>query len=166
MFPCADKLHWDADFNCSAGSGTCPHSKRYQKLVQWPWCYCAWLASKQGCCKSEMRDPTMYCRWPEGGQAQCLNYPSAIITKSDSHRSLKYFPVRVMNVCKITVSLSETADKKYLTFTDLDVPVYQCCFASLGKLTLLILILWFKNPKNETPPKKQQWMCGEETEEA
>ncbi len=26
--------------------GTCPHCQRYQKLVQWPWCYCAWLASK------------------------------------------------------------------------------------------------------------------------
>ncbi len=25
---------------------TCPHCQRYQKLVQWPWCYCAWLASK------------------------------------------------------------------------------------------------------------------------
>ncbi len=23
-----------------------PHCQRYQKLVQWPWCYCAWLASK------------------------------------------------------------------------------------------------------------------------
>ncbi len=26
-----------------AGLGTCPHCQRYQKLVQWPWCYCAWL---------------------------------------------------------------------------------------------------------------------------
>ncbi len=25
--------------------GTCPHCQRYQKLVQWPWCYCAWLAA-------------------------------------------------------------------------------------------------------------------------
>ncbi len=23
-----------------------PHCQRYQKLVQWPWCYCDWLASK------------------------------------------------------------------------------------------------------------------------
>ncbi len=29
-----------------AGLGTCPHCQRYQKLVQWPWCYCPWLASK------------------------------------------------------------------------------------------------------------------------
>ncbi len=33
------KLYGDDDF-------TCPHCQRYQKLVQWPWCYCAWLASK------------------------------------------------------------------------------------------------------------------------
>ncbi len=33
-------------FHFPAGLGTCPHCQRYQKLVQWPWCYCAWLASK------------------------------------------------------------------------------------------------------------------------
>ncbi len=30
----------------SFSSSTFPHFQRYQKLVQWPWCYCAWLASK------------------------------------------------------------------------------------------------------------------------
>ncbi len=25
---------------------TCPHCQRYQTLVQWPWYYCAWLASQ------------------------------------------------------------------------------------------------------------------------
>ncbi len=39
MLPSADKLNRDDDF-------TCPHCQRYKKLVQWPWCYCAWLASK------------------------------------------------------------------------------------------------------------------------
>ncbi len=33
-------------FHFPAGLGTCPHCQRYQKLVQWPWYYCAWLASK------------------------------------------------------------------------------------------------------------------------
>ncbi len=33
-------------FNFPAGLDTCPHCKKYQKLVQWPWHYCAWLASK------------------------------------------------------------------------------------------------------------------------
>ncbi len=46
MLPSADKLYGDADFHFPAGLGTCPHCQRYQKLVQWPWCYCAWLASK------------------------------------------------------------------------------------------------------------------------
>ncbi len=33
-------------FHFSAGLGTCTQCQRYQKLAQWPWCYCAWLASK------------------------------------------------------------------------------------------------------------------------
>ncbi len=37
---------WRGWFHFPAGFGTCPHCQRYQKLVQWPWCYCAWLASK------------------------------------------------------------------------------------------------------------------------
>ncbi len=37
---------WRCWFHFPAGLGTCPHCQRYQKLVQWPWCYCAWLTSK------------------------------------------------------------------------------------------------------------------------
>ncbi len=37
---------WRCWFHFPAGLGSCPHCQRYQKLVQWPWCYCAWLASK------------------------------------------------------------------------------------------------------------------------
>ncbi len=37
---------WRCWFHFPAGLDTCPHCQRYQKLVQWPWCYCAWLASK------------------------------------------------------------------------------------------------------------------------
>ncbi len=33
-------------YHFTAGFGTCPHCQRNQKLVRWPWCYCAWLASK------------------------------------------------------------------------------------------------------------------------
>ncbi len=36
---------WRCWFHFPAGLGTCPHCQRYQKLVQWPWCYCAWLAA-------------------------------------------------------------------------------------------------------------------------
>ncbi len=32
---------WRCGFHFPAGLGTCPHCQRYQKLVQWPWCYCA-----------------------------------------------------------------------------------------------------------------------------
>ncbi len=46
MLPSADKLYRRCWFHFPAGLGTCPHSQRYQKLVQWPWCYCAWLGSK------------------------------------------------------------------------------------------------------------------------
>ncbi len=37
---------WRCWFHFPAGLDTCPHCQRYQKLVQWPLCYCAWLASK------------------------------------------------------------------------------------------------------------------------
>ncbi len=46
MLPSADRLYGDADFIFPAGLGTCTQCQRYQKLVQWPLCYCAWLASK------------------------------------------------------------------------------------------------------------------------
>ncbi len=35
---------WRCWFHFPAGLGTCPHCQRYQKLVQWPWCYCAFLS--------------------------------------------------------------------------------------------------------------------------
>ncbi len=67
---------WRCWFNFPAGLGTCPHCQRYQKLVQWPWCYCAWLASKltwpephresMGYCQEEdERHQTQQCRWPQ-----------------------------------------------------------------------------------------------------
>ncbi len=37
---------WRCWFHFPAEFGTCPLCQRYQKLVQWPWYYCAWLASK------------------------------------------------------------------------------------------------------------------------
>ncbi len=77
MLPSADKLYGDADFIFPAGLGTCPHCQRYQKLVQWPCCYCAWLGSKlpwpephresMGYCQEEdERHETQQCRWAEG----------------------------------------------------------------------------------------------------
>ncbi len=66
---------WRFWFHFPAGLGTCPHCQRYQKLVQWPWCYCAWLASKLAWPEPlriygvlsrgrwETPDPTMQMTW-------------------------------------------------------------------------------------------------------
>ncbi len=66
---------WRCWFHFPAGLGTCPHCQRYQKLVQWPWCYFAWLASKlvwpephresMEYCQEEDEtpDPTMQMTW-------------------------------------------------------------------------------------------------------
>ncbi len=54
-----------------------PTLPKVPKLVQWPWCYCAWLASKlawpephresMGYCQEEdERHQTQQCRWAEG----------------------------------------------------------------------------------------------------
>ncbi len=62
-------------FNFPAGFGTCLHCQKHQKLVKWPWCYCAWLASKltrpephresMGYCQeeNEKRDQKMQMSW-------------------------------------------------------------------------------------------------------
>ncbi len=68
---------WRCWFHFPAGLGTCPHCQRYQKLVQWPWCYCAWLASKLAWAEphresigyyqeEDERHQTQQCRWAEG----------------------------------------------------------------------------------------------------
>ncbi len=82
---------WRCWFHFPAGLGTCPHCQRYQKLVQWPWCYCAWLASKlawpephresMGYCQEEdERHQTQQCRWPESHCQRnlCFHTTSAV----------------------------------------------------------------------------------------
>ncbi len=82
MLPSADKLFGVVDFILQQD---CPHCQRYQKLVQWPWCYCAWLASKltwpephreyMGYCQEEdERHQTQQCRWPEGRYQSNLGF--------------------------------------------------------------------------------------------
>ncbi len=46
MLPSADQLVKDADFIFQQDLDTCPLCQKHQKLVKWPWCWCAWLASK------------------------------------------------------------------------------------------------------------------------
>ncbi len=62
--PSADKLYGDADFIFQQELAPAHTAKRYQKLVQWPWCYCAWLVSKLAW--PEPHRESMYCprrRW-------------------------------------------------------------------------------------------------------
>ncbi len=59
----------------SSRIGTCPHCQKHQKLVKWPWCWCAWLASKlawpephresMGYCQEENEkwDQKMHMSW-------------------------------------------------------------------------------------------------------
>ncbi len=75
---------WRSWFHFPAGLGTCPHCQRW-KLVQWPWCYCAWLASKlawpephwesMGYYQEEdERHQTQQYRWPEGRYQSNLGF--------------------------------------------------------------------------------------------
>ncbi len=94
---------WRCWFNFPAGLGTCPHCQRYQKLVQWPWCYCAWLASKlawpephresMGYCQEEdERHQTQQCRWPEGHCQRNLGFhtTSAVPQTDHLHATLNW----------------------------------------------------------------------------
>ncbi len=96
---------WQALWRCwihfPVGLGTCPHCQRSQKLVQWPWCYCAWLARKltlpephresMGYCEEEdERHQTQQCRWPEGRYQSNLGF----ITPEQCHRLIASMPRR------------------------------------------------------------------------
>ncbi len=93
---------WRCWFHFPAGLGTCPHCQRYQKLVQWPWCYCAWLASKLAwpephresmsyCQEKDERHQTQQCRWPEGRCQSNLGF----ITPEQCHRLIASMPRRI-----------------------------------------------------------------------
>ncbi len=87
---------WRCWFHFQAGLGTCLHCQRYQKLVQWPWCYCAWLASKlawpephresMGYCQEEdERHQTQQCRWPEGRYQRNLGFHTTSAVPQTDH---------------------------------------------------------------------------------
>ncbi len=97
---------WQALWRCwflfPAGFGTCPHCQRYQKLVQWPWCYCAWLTSKLSwteprresmwyCQEEDERHQTQQCRWPEGRYQSNLGF----ITPEQCHGLIVSMPRRI-----------------------------------------------------------------------
>ncbi len=87
---------WRCWFHFPAGLGSCPHCQRYQKLVQWPWCYCAWLASKlawpepqresMGYCQEEdERHQTQQCRWAEGHCQRNLGFHTTSAVPQTDH---------------------------------------------------------------------------------
>ncbi len=93
---------WRCWFHFPAGLGTCPHCQRCQKLVQWPWCYCAWLVSKLAwpephresmryCQEEDERHQTQQCRWPEGRYQSNLGF----ITPEQCHRLIASMPRRI-----------------------------------------------------------------------
>ncbi len=90
---------WRCWFHFPAGLGTCPHHQTYQKLVQWPWCYCAWLASKltwpephrecMGYCQEEDEShQTQQFRWPKA----VIKATWASITPEQCHRLIASMP--------------------------------------------------------------------------
>ncbi len=93
---------WRCWFNFPAGLGTCPHCQRYQKLDQWPCCYCAWLTSKLAWpephresmvyCQEEMRDaiPNNADDLKAAIKATC-----AFITPEQCHKLIASMPRRI-----------------------------------------------------------------------
>ncbi len=84
MLASAYKLYGDADFIFQQDLAPA-HTAKGTKRVQWPWCYCAWLASKlawpephreyMGFCQEEVeRHQTQQCKWPEGRYQSNLDF--------------------------------------------------------------------------------------------
>ncbi len=95
---------WRCWFHFPAGLGTCPHCQRYQKLVQWPWCWCAWLASKltwpephresMGYCQEEdERHQTQQCRWPEGRYQSNLGFHTTSAVPQTDQKPNRFSPL-------------------------------------------------------------------------
>ncbi len=90
---------WRCWFHFPAGLGTCPHCQRYQKLVQWPWCYLtsklAWPKPRResmGYCQEEVeRHQTQQCRWPEDRHQSNLCF----ITPEQCHKLIDSMPRRI-----------------------------------------------------------------------
>ncbi len=73
---------WRCWFNLTARLGTCPHCQRYQKLVQWPWCYCAWLASKLA--------------WPEPHR-ESMEYCQEQDERHQTQTSVAYIEINILS---------------------------------------------------------------------
>ncbi len=93
---------WRRWFHFPAGLGTCPHCQRYQKLVQWLWCWCAWLTSKLTWpepnreSRWETPDPTIKMNWRSLSKQPGLHYTSAVPQTDHLHA----MPHWCSNACK------------------------------------------------------------------
>ncbi len=107
MLPSADKLYGDADFIFQQDLAPAHTAKGTKSWFQWPWCYCAWLASKlawpephresMGYCQEEdERHQTQQCRWAEGHCQR--NWAS--IPPQQCHKLITSMPRRIEAVIK------------------------------------------------------------------
>ncbi len=99
---------WRCWFHFPAGLGTCTHCQRYQKLVQWPWCYCAWLASKLAWpephreSRWETPDPTIQMTWRPLSEQPGLHYTWAVPQTDCLHAT----PHWCSNSCKRRIEMN------------------------------------------------------------
>ncbi len=86
-----DSFCWQALWRCwfhfPTGLGTCPHCQRYQKLFQWPWCYCAWLPSKLALSEPHIQSMG-YCQEEDERHQTQLHLRSATGWSSPCHTAL------------------------------------------------------------------------------
>ncbi len=109
MLPSADQFFKDADFIFQQDLAPA-HTAMHQKLVKWPWCWCAWLASKltrpephresMGYCQEENeKQETKKCRWAEGHCQRNLGF-GASIPPQQCHKLITSMPRRIEAVIK------------------------------------------------------------------
>ncbi len=96
MLPSADKLYGDADFIFQQDLAPAHTAKGTKSWFNWPWCYCAWLASKltwpephresMGYCQEEdERHQTQQCRWAEGHCQRNLGFHTTSAVPQTDH---------------------------------------------------------------------------------
>ncbi len=98
MLSSADQLFKDDDFIFQQDLAPAHTAKKQQKLVKWPWCWCAWLASKltrpelhresMGYCQKENEkqetDEKKY-RWAEGHCQRNLGFHTTSAVPQTDH---------------------------------------------------------------------------------
>ncbi len=97
MLPSADQLFKDADFIFQqdlAPAHTAKSTKSW--LTSWPWCWCAWLASKltrpdpyrestEYCQEENEKQETKKCRWAEGHCQRNLGFHTTSAVPQTDH---------------------------------------------------------------------------------